>query len=286
MRHFTFLLLGLGMVGLLGALQAPALLAQGGNADLARLQREAGQALGQRVYVAACSGCHGLHGDGRGSGAHGFAQHPTDFTQGNYKLRSTTGDVPAPGDLERTIRVGMSGTEMVPFANVLTERSIHAVAEYIRGFSPDLADPDVKPDSDEVVQVPERRPFPSSEATIAAGKKLFEANSCTDCHGDTGEGDRDQTDDWEFPVVMVSFHTGYYKSGRTDSDLFRTIVTGMNGTTMDGYKDDLSPEETWQVVDYIRSLSRREDRGLKGLIVTVFNFFLRTQPSGFDYSNY
>ena len=285
MRHFAFLLLGLGLLSLVGALQVPTLQAQNRNDDPARVQREAADSLGQRVYLAACSGCHGLRGDGNGPGAQGFAQHPTDFTQGTYKLRSTTGAVPAPGDLEHTIRVGMSGSEMVPFGRILSERSIHAVAQYIRGFSPDLADPEVQPEADEVVPVPAQRPFPPSEQSIAEGKRVYDDN-CADCHGDSGEGDTDQTDDWDFPVVMVSFRLGYYKSGPTDQDLFRTIVTGMNGTTMEGYKEDLSADETWKVVDYIRSLGRSEDRGLKGLIVMVFNFFLRTQPSGFDYSNY
>ncbi len=277
MRRFAFLLLGLGWVTLIGALQAPALQAQARSEDQPRPQQEAANALGRRVYVADCAGCHGLHGDGNGIGAQGFAQHPTDFSQGTYKLRSATGAVPAPGDLERTIRVGMSGTEMVPFAGVLTERSIRAVAQYLRGFSADLADPEVQPEADEVVQVPAQRPFPPSEATIAEGKKLFEEQSCTDCHGDSGEGNKDETDDWGFRVAMVSFHLGYFKSGRTDQDLFRTIVTGMNGTTMEGYKDELSAEDTWKVVDYIRSLSSRS---------TVFNSLFRTQPSGFDYSNY
>jgi mono/diheme cytochrome c family protein len=191
--------------------------------------------------------------------------------------------VPAPGDLERTIREGMAGTEMVPFKHLLSRRSIAEVATYIKGFSKELSDPEAKADDEELVKVPAQRPFPRSDATSEEGKSLFSDNDCTDCHGDEGEGSSDETDDWKLHVEMVPFQAGYYKSGRTDQDLFRTIATGMKGTTMDSYRDDLSDEEIWKLVDYIRSLDSKDKKGFLGSIV---DYFFRSDPSGFDYSSY
>ena len=288
MKRFAIAVLGVGLAALLAGWPQPS---RAQNADelaqiraqLAQLQQQADQATGKQVYDIACAGCHGLRGDGKGPGGHAFAQHATDFTKGTYKLRSTTGDIPAPGDLERTIRVGMSGTEMVPFRHMLTERSIAAVAGYIRGFSPDLSDPEAKADPDEIVEIPEKRPFPRTAQTVAEGKTLWQDNDCADCHGENGQGTSDETDDWDFPVVMVSFQEGYYKSGRTDQDLYRTIATGMKGTTMDGYLGDVSEQDIWKIVDYIRSLARSEREGIFG---KAFDFVFRTRPSGFDYSTY
>jgi cytochrome c oxidase cbb3-type subunit 2 len=289
MKRFAIALFGMGLAVLLGGDPSP-VLAQSANEELAQireqlaqLQQQADRATGKQIYDVACAGCHGLKGDGKGPGGKAFAQHATDFTKGTYKLRSTSGDVPAPGDLERTIRVGMSGTEMVPFRHLLTERSTRAVAGYIRSFSPELSKPDAKPAEDEIVEIPEKRPFPRTAQTIEAGKALWEEHDCADCHGEDGQGTKDETDDWDFPVVMVSFQDGYYKSGPADQDLYRSIATGMKGTTMEGYLGDASAEDIWKMVDYIRSLARSERQGF---IAKAFDFLLRTRPSGFDYSTY
>jgi len=280
MKRIAMALLGMGLAALIAGLAPVPAAAQGRDNEQAKTQDPA--ALGKAVYVAACATCHGLKGDGKGPQSVGFAQHPTDFTKGEYVLRSTTDDVPAPGDLERTIREGMSGTEMVPFGHVLSERSIAAVAAYVRAFSPDLADPEAVPDEDTIVKVPPR-PFPRTEQTIEQGQQVWEDNSCSDCHGDEGEGNPDETDSTGLRVVMVPFQDGYYKSGPKDSDLYRSIATGMTGTSMDAYEGEVSSQNIWKLVDYIRSLSASERQGLIG---RTMDFFLRTRPSGFDYSNY
>ena len=241
------------------------------------------QALGHRVYMAYCATCHGRTGKGDGPEADGFAQPATDFTQGLYKFRSTVGEVPAPGDLERSIRVGMPGTEMVPFARVLKPESITAVAAYIRKFNADLADPDAKAEADDAVEIAAQRPFPRTAESIAAGKEVWADQGCADCHEEDGRGTHEETDEAGRPVFMVPFQWGFYKSGPADADLYRSIAAGMKGTTMDAYRDEMEPEDLWKLVDFIRSLDRREGQTFFG---TVWDFFLRTNPAGYDYSAY
>ena len=44
--------------------------------------------LGQQVYDQWCAGCHGVDGDGNGTGAGYMIPRPRDFTRGVYQLRT------------------------------------------------------------------------------------------------------------------------------------------------------------------------------------------------------
>jgi mono/diheme cytochrome c family protein len=258
--------------------------------DLAALQQRVGRlegvaavAAGRTAYEAECAPCHGIKGDGRGTSARRFAQRPTDFTQGVYKLQSTLSDspgndLPVDADLERSVRQGMSSTEMPPFQGVLSPASIRSVVQYIKTFSPRFSDPQVPRPETAVAKLPESRPSAPSEESAAAGKAVYQSKACADCHGETGEGNADEKDKWGFPVRLVSFRTGMFKSGPSDLDLFRSITTGMRGTTMDPYGGTVSEEETWQLVDYVRSL---EDK--PSVLFKWMRFLLADRPSGLDY---
>jgi len=247
-------------------------------AQLQKERQKEQQTTGKFIYLAECAACHGQLGDGRGASAKRFRQHPTDFTQGVYKLRATLGSLPAQGDLERTIRAGMPGTEMVPFRHVLSEASIRAVAAYLRTLSKKFEEAEALAAAEQKrVQLPEQRPFPPSESSVAKGKDLY-VKRCQECHGEQGEGSTAEKDDWGFPVIMQDFRSGVYKSGSSDADLARTILTGVQGTSMGSYGGEVSVEEAYQVVDYMRSLAPQ--RGWFGrLIAAVF----RDRPSGFAY---
>jgi cytochrome c oxidase cbb3-type subunit 2 len=246
---------------------------------LAQVEKQQQRMSGRDIYQAGCAPCHGLAGDGRGPASKGFAQHPTDFTKGTYKLRSTLARVPADGDLERTIRTGMPGSEMVPFRHMLSEASISAVAAYIKTFSTTFDNPDEAVIARQKrVQVPADRPFPRSDETVAKGKQIYEQR-CQECHGDKGEGSTTEKDDWGFPVVMQDFRRSVFKAGFTDQDLVRTVLTGVNGTSMGPYGGEVSVDEAFQVVDYIRSLVPKQT-GWQRLMTYLFV----ERPNRFDYS--
>jgi cytochrome c oxidase cbb3-type subunit 2 len=248
------------------------------QARLARMRQDA-QSTGKAVYDAACATCHGRQGDGAGREAVRFAQRPTDFTKGVYKLRSTIGKVPQPGDLERSIREGMPGTEMVPFRGVLSEAGIAAVAAYLRSLAPPPAADAIADSEKKRVTAPAQRPFPRSADTVAKGKALY-AERCLECHGERGEGTATEKDDAGYRVVMMDFRRGFFKAGTSDQDLYRAILSGMNGTSMGNYGGDISETDAWNVLDYIRSLA--PERGVLGRI-TLYVF---QRPSGFNYGAY
>jgi cytochrome c oxidase cbb3-type subunit 2 len=48
--------------------------------------------------------------------------------------------------------------------------------------------------------------------------------------------------------------TERFKCGETNRDLYRTFMTGLDGTSMPSYIDKLSPDEAWDMVHFVRTL--------------------------------
>lgn len=105
-------------------------------------------------------------------------------------------------------------------------------------------------------------PRPAASATtVAKGKQVFEAN-CTQCHGVDGKGDG-----YGAPFLVPpprDFTTGQFKFRTTasgmlpsDTDLFRTISRGANGTGMPPWQYLLSDEDRWALVDYVKTFYPR-----------------------------
>src|SRR5689334_18376910 len=87
----------------------------------------------------------------------------------------------------------------------------------------------------------ERNPFAGDAEAIASGKKLYE-ESCQLCHGGDGRGGRG-------PALA----SGEFLHGSEDGQIFENIEQGIAGTQMPGFA--MLPNEIWQLVSYIRSLS-------------------------------
>lgn len=244
-------------------------------------EREREMALGRDVYKAACMTCHGIKGDGNGPSAKFLDPKPRNFTNGIFKWRTTAyGQLPTEEDLERTIREGVSGTDMFPFGDILSRKSRIAVANYVMRFSPKFEDPKTNQPKPVLTMNP-KRTFPPSEASAAKGKTLFATKGCTACHGNDADGNGPAgaalKDSWGEPVKPWDFTVGYYKSGPNDADLFRTITTGPYGTPMPGYGPMTSEEERWNLVDYVRSVSNRRS---DGLVSGMMTYLFREEPSG------
>ena len=244
--------------------------------------RQSGIQVGREIYRTTCRPCHGLNGDGRGHGAKRLNPRPRDFRSGVYKWRTTPfGELPTDEDLDRTIRQGVSGTEMIPFGQLMSRKNRRAVIQYIKAFSPAFQDPARQADRKAILPIPNKRPSPKSTASIAAGRALYLAKGCVACHGAEGNGEGPAAgvlrDAWGDPIKPWDFTKGYYKSGRTEFDLYRTIATGLNGTPMPSFIALTTEQERWQLIDYITSLA--EPR--KGLLFSIFS----AEPTGVVYED-
>jgi mono/diheme cytochrome c family protein len=73
---------------------------------------------------------------------------------------------------------------------------------------------------------------------------------CLICHGPEGQGDGEAAPDVERPVADLS---GPHVDIHTDGDLYWWIMDGID-PAMPGFESELSEEEAWHLVNYIRSL--------------------------------
>lgn len=189
---------------------------------------------GRRIYEQRCSSCHGVKGDGKGPNSSFLSSPPPrDFTRGLYEFRSTTSTkLPRRVDLVRTISVGISGTPMPAWGEILPPRDVESVAAYLETFSPRFA---AEPESQRSTIVTPPEPPISNATELEAGRMLYMAFRCWECHGITGKADGPNNplyDDWKRVISPANFTRGKYKSGPQRSDLYRTISTGLDGTPM------------------------------------------------------
>ena len=228
------------------------------KARVDRLTSRAELERGRKIYLRACAPCHGVQGDGKGPAAIDFNPAPRNFRRGAYKFRTTvSGALPLDSDIVRTVREGVPGTEMPRWKNVLSDHDIRAVVQYIKTFYPYFDDPDSLPLEEDIIEIPEERPFQPSLSSVAAGRKLFIDQDCIKCHGEGGRGDGPQADelvdDWEVPIRPANLTLPYFKNGKRGQDIYRVFTSALNGTPMPAF-DELTEEERWQLVDYVRSL--------------------------------
>ena len=251
-------------MGWLVLLKAAAVADSASPAPLNPSDRKAALAAqGRHVFERNCVVCHGRWGDGRGEMARGMQPKPRRFTSGIFKYRSTpSGFLPTDSDLERTIRNGVGGTSMPAFGGLLNGRDIEAVIETVKAFSSkwDHAEnhslPLILPPAPEWLE----------EATemrrhAALGASVFQVN-CAPCHGVVGRGDgpaaANLEDDWGQPTPPADLTAPSLHGGPAAEDIYRTLVTGLNGTAMPSFLETTTPEDRWNLIAWI--LSARRDR--------------------------
>ena len=214
-------------------------------------------ARGKNVYREHCSNCHGVNGDGQGKVAQDLSTKPLDFTKGVYKFRSTpSGDLPTDDDLFRTISEGIPGTAMDSYKG-LPKTDLGALVMYLKTLSPRFMK---RPPGTPIV-------FPqaglATQEAVTRGLQVYRQMQCSACHGDEARGNgplaQDLTDPTGTPIRPADLTTKSLKSGQGPQAIYRTIMTGLDGTPMPSYGDSLDPEEGWDLALYISSLARAKD---------------------------
>ena len=214
-------------------------------------------AIGERLYQEHCASCHGADGDGQGKVAADLSTKPQNFTRGIYKFRSTpSGELPTDDDVLRTIAVGIPGTAMEGYQD-LPKTDLLALVAYLKTFSPRF----LKRRPGTPIIVPSPRPL-TPEATTR-GQQMYQKMFCAACHGEKALGDGELaqglTDTNGDPIQPANLTTGRLKSGQGPQAIYRTIMTGLDGTPMPSYGDSLDPEEGWDLALYIFSLSQTKE---------------------------
>ncbi len=214
---------------------------------------------GEKLFMANCSRCHGVKGKGDGPVAGLMSPRPRDFTGGIYKFRLTpSGQLPTDKDAFRTITLGMPGSAMPPWKGKLSQKERWQLVHYLKTLYRDWEE-DVKADALTPISIP--KPIPASPKSLATGKKIYRKMKCWECHGDAGKGDGPKSgklvDDWGQKILPGDLtKPWFFRGGSSSEDVYRTFVTGVNGTPMPSYADSIPKKaERWHLVNFVLSLA-------------------------------
>jgi mono/diheme cytochrome c family protein len=96
-----------------------------------------------------------------------------------------------------------------------------------------------------------KNPVPANDTTLAAGKEIYTAK-CEECHGEKGDGNGDEA--MMYDPKPGDFTNAQQMKQLTDGELFWKITEGKK--PMPSFKNRLTEEQRWQVVNYIRTFSK------------------------------
>ena len=95
-------------------------------------------------------------------------------------------------------------------------------------------------------------PVAATADSVAAGKKTY-GMDCAMCHGNTGAGDGDLAG--QMGLSLKDLREPETLKEKSDKELYELIDKGKG--KMLGEEGRLKPEQVWNVVNYVRSLSKK-----------------------------
>ncbi|MBI4659844.1 MAG: c-type cytochrome [Verrucomicrobia bacterium] len=226
---------------------------------------------GQAVYEQHCAACHDSNGDGNGPAAIWLFPKPRNFSAGLFKIQSTpAGSLPSDEDLFGSMTRGLGGSSMPSFT-YLSEKERRDVVQYVKYLTAQAgADgkrvnkfEEAKQQGQLAASIPVPPEPPLTLDSITKGQELFARLQCATCHGETGGGDGPNAltlkDNFGILIPPRDFNTGAFRGGATGRDLYLRIASGLAGTPMPPFTDEvLKPEERWDLVHYVQSLRRKD----------------------------
>lgn len=97
-----------------------------------------------------------------------------------------------------------------------------------------------------------KNPIAASPAVLKAAKEVY-ADACAQCHGDTGKGDGPEA--MMYSTKPANFTDGHMMGEMTDGEIFWKIGEGRE--PMPTFKKQLTDEQRWQLVHYVRAFSAK-----------------------------
>ena len=93
-----------------------------------------------------------------------------------------------------------------------------------------------------------QNPVERTSESVERGAALF-ARNCASCHGDTGAGDGPLADTLPAPPANFTVHVPFHPDGV----LFAWITDGIRGTGMPAWRNQLSEQQRWDLVNFLRN---------------------------------
>jgi mono/diheme cytochrome c family protein len=92
-----------------------------------------------------------------------------------------------------------------------------------------------------------------------AGKQLF-LSTCAACHGESADGKGPAAsalkDDAGDPAQPADLRQPHLRSGDEPLDIYRVLMTGLNGTPMVSFAEAFTAEQKWDMVAYLLTVRR------------------------------
>jgi len=229
---------------------------------------------GKVVYDRWCAGCHGTDGRGEGPGALTMLPRPRDFTRALYQVRTTgSGELPTDDDIMHVINVGMPGTAMPGWEDLLGSQERENLVTYLKSMSRffNSTPPPAQLEFSNAPRV--------SDARIAEGAEIYEQVECSKCHGRSGRADGPsaptQKDGSDLPIYPANLTQNWrFNGGGTVEDIYRSLRTGLDGTPMASFSDlinagVITDDQFWSLAHYVRSLSPEEPPRIREVITAA-----------------
>ncbi|MGB8167287.1 MAG: cytochrome c [Chthoniobacteraceae bacterium] len=215
---------------------------------------------GAYVYERNCIICHGPLGDGKGELSPTLMPKPRSFRSGIFKYSSTpAGKLPTNEDLARSIRGGLANTAMGMFT-ALRDDEVRAAVEYIKRFSRRWRDDANYAPPIEVPPLPDWWRDPTELARRAAAGRATFQTFCATCHGEHADGKGPAAaalkNEWGDPIAPADLRQRFPHTGATPRDVFRVLLTGINGTPMVSFATTLTDEQRWELAAQIDELRK------------------------------
>jgi mono/diheme cytochrome c family protein len=212
---------------------------------------------GERVYARYCATCHGPDGRGNGPAAPSLIPRPRDFTLGQFKYKSTpAGQPPTDTDMERVVAGGLRASAMPYFNDILSQEEIRQVVAYIKPMSGAYANTIARPVTSvaAVTAVPRVR---ADSGSIARGRSLYQTQGCASCHGIDGRSRLTLADAKGYPVIARDLTAPWtFRGGDQPEQIWMRLTTGLSPGPMPAFAATMTPQERWDVVNYVLSLAR------------------------------
>lgn len=176
---------------------------------------------GRQVFLANCSGCHGVHANGHSIG--GRSLRPVAFNIAGFQLSDDL--------IWRTLEIGVPGSSM-PSWNNLPSAEFKAVADYVSLIS-------------NAGLLPDNQRLASDPVLMEAGKRVFETH-CTRCHGEDARGDGSDG------LQMLPRPANFHDMKPSYSGAAEVLRNGVPGSSMPAWPL-ITPSEIQAVTYYMRS---------------------------------
>ena len=207
---------------------------------------------GQKLYDTYCVSCHGEDLDGKGRVSALLDPYPRNFSK--YQFVISYED-----RFKESILNGVAGTAMPAWKNVISEKEIDTLIQFIEDQSMEKAPENFVRVQASLPKVgdPERKDYKDKGTLLGPGNPekgyvAFQKN-CASCHGKLANGKGPNAYALEHPLPRNLINREFFNQASvSDERLYQSILLGVAGTPMPSH-DHLTDQTILDLIAFIRS---------------------------------